>query len=60
MNSIPDASPEDKSNMEIFYSPYGYIYVDKAELQTLSQMVKFKKENAFSGTINVKSFFLIF
>lgn len=44
---------------ETFYSPYGYVTVNKLEYNSPSAIIKFTKENTFSGSINVISFFNI-
>ena len=43
-----------KENKEIYYSPYGYISVDKNEMNSPDKMIKFTKQNLFSGTIEVR------
>ena len=48
MNSI------NSSQLETFYSSYGYIQVSKEEYNSSSQTIKFTKKDSFSGIINVK------
>jgi hypothetical protein len=47
-----------ESQLETYYSPYGYIQVSKEEYNNSSQMIKFTKQNSFSGSINVKIIFI--
>ena len=44
---------------ETFYSPYGYVTVNKSEYNSPSTIIKFTKENTFSGSINVNAYFNI-
>ena len=34
----------EKSEKETFYSPYGYIQVNKSDYESPSQLIKFKKQ----------------
>ena len=48
MNSI------NSSQLETFYSSYGYVQVSKEEYNSSSPTIKFTKKDSFSGIINVK------
>lgn len=43
----------EKSEKETFYSPYGYITVDKSDYESPSQLLKFTKAGNVTGTVNV-------
>ena len=43
----------EKNEKETFYSPYGYIQVDKADYESSSQLIKFTKSGNVTGTVNV-------
>jgi hypothetical protein len=47
-----------ESQLETYYSPYGYIEVSKEEYNNKSQTIKFIKNISLSGSINVKFKFI--
>ena len=43
----------EKSEKETFYSPYGYIQVNKSDYESPSQLIKFTKTGNVTGTVKV-------
>ena len=45
---------QSQNQREIYYSPYGYLEIDKSEYDSSNPLIKFTKKNFFTGTIKVK------
>ena len=44
-----------KENLEVFYSPYGYLQVSKADYDSSASLIKFYKRGSITGSINVNN-----